>query len=139
MNIWNVSTLAGLAMLGWVVVGSNLVTSPGIAQVAAGRVAFLRTELKITDAQAADWDRFAATLRDRAQGLDAMVEQKRKDRATPPNLLDRMEERVKIADQRAAAIREELAAFRPLYASMSDEQKRTANQLLGERFHGIRH
>lgn len=138
MNIWNVSTLAGLAMLGWVVVGSNLVTSPGIAHVATGRLAFMRTELKITDAQAADWDRFAETLRDRAQRLDAMVEQKRKDQATPPNLLDRMEERVTIADQRAASIREELAAFRPLYASMSDEQKRAANQLLEERFHGIR-
>lgn len=37
-----------------------------------GRIAFLRTELQITDAQAIAWDAFADVLRAQARGMEAM-------------------------------------------------------------------
>jgi len=39
-----------------------------------GRIAYLRAELKITDAQAGTWDAFAAALRANAKGLAAVRE-----------------------------------------------------------------
>src|SRR5258708_17515986 len=38
-----------------------------------GRLAFLRTELKISDAQAPAWDHVAQILRDRAATMDGMM------------------------------------------------------------------
>ena len=47
--------------------------APGMAMIdhVEGRIAFLRAELKITDAQAGAWDAFAAALRANAKALSA--------------------------------------------------------------------
>lgn len=42
-----------------------------------GRIAFLRTELQITDAQATAWDAFADVLRAQARGMEAMRDRMR--------------------------------------------------------------
>lgn len=50
--------------------------APGMAMIdhIEGRIAFLRAELKITDAQAGAWDAFAAALRANAKALAAARE-----------------------------------------------------------------
>jgi hypothetical protein len=100
-----------------------------------GRLAFLRTELKITDAQAPAWDRVAAILRDRAVRMDAAIAAVRQARGdgTQPDLLTQMEARIRSGEARIESDRAFLAAFRPLYAALSDEQKTTADELFARR------
>jgi hypothetical protein len=138
---------AGLAVLVVALTGSQFVAERGLAQPAAGvavqperplpgrhiegRLAFLRTELKITDAQAPLWDKVAAALRDRAAKMDAAIAAFRQapSAGTSPDLPDRMETRIRSGEARIESDRAVLAAFRPFYAALSDEQKKTAEEL----------
>lgn len=145
---------AGLALLVAGFAGSQFVAERGLAQVAAegaqprperplpgrhieGRLAFLRTELKITDAQAPLWDKLAAALRDRAAKMDAAIAAFRQARSagTPPDLPAQMEARIRSGEARIEADRAVLAAFRPLYAALSDAQKKTAEELFARHRH----
>jgi hypothetical protein len=139
---------AGLALMAAAFVGSQFVAERGAAQVATdsaqvrperplpgrhieGRLAYLRTELKITDAQAPLWDKVAAALRDRATKMDAAIAAFRQARSddTRPDLLGQMEGRIRSGEARIESDRAFLAAFRPLYAALSDDQKKTAEEL----------
>jgi LTXXQ motif family protein len=104
------------------------------------RLAYLKTALKITDAQSKQWNAFADVLRKQAKARDAKVEEMRakfEANKGKPNqdvsAIDRMERREKMMTDAAASLSEVLAAAKPLYASLSDEQKQTADELLGGR------
>jgi hypothetical protein len=96
-----------------------------------GRIAFLRTELKITDAQAPLWDKVAAALRENDQTRRDAFTAMRGSRDQRPTALERLERREKFAAQQAASTAKLRTALEPLYASMTDEQKKDADQLLG--------
>jgi hypothetical protein len=106
------------------------------------RLAYLRTALKITDAQHAQWDAFAATLRKHAREADQRVQALRAEGAargekrTPPTAIERMER----GQQRLAAAytrqTETLAAAKPLYAALSPDQQKIADELLTPRRDG---
>ena len=109
------------------------------------RLAYLKTALKITPAQEKQWATLAAVLRRQAQDMDAKIQQRREARQnrdqaqTPPNAIERMEQRQQFladAAKRTGAI---LAAAKPLYASFSPEQKQTADELFAHRGHHFRH
>jgi hypothetical protein len=109
-----------------------------------GRIAFLRTELHITDAQAPLWDKVAAVLRENDRARRDAFASMRAARDQRPTVLDRLERRQKFAEQQAAATAKLRTALEPLYASMSDQQKKTADELFagGGRYHrhmGRRH
>lgn len=106
-----------------------------------GRLAFLKTELKITDAQAPQWNAFADAMRANAKrmsdlrgtmmsggmmGQGAMSGQG----GTGLNLPERLDR----AEQHMAAHLEMLRSMKgpatQLYAALSDEQKRVADQLI---------
>lgn len=94
-----------------------------------GRIAFIYTELKITPAQQSQWDRVAAAMRANDQDMHKAFESMRANRGTtPPNALQRLELRTQ-ADQRF------LEAFRPLYTSLSDDQKQAADEMFGHHGH----
>ncbi|MGE5146095.1 MAG: Spy/CpxP family protein refolding chaperone [Candidatus Eiseniibacteriota bacterium] len=107
-----------------------------------GRIAFLQAELKITPAQKAQWDKVATVMRETAKSDAAMFEQMRAQRtANPsakPDALERMNDRIKFGEARTASMKKFVEAFTPLYNSLSDEQKQTANELFGGRHHGMR-
>jgi hypothetical protein len=96
-----------------------------------GRLAFLRTELKITDAQTPQWNKFADAVRSVAKNAQGMMQQMMQgggaQHTTAPDLLARYE---KMLTVRLDAVRTVKTAFDPLYAALSDEQKRTADELL---------
>jgi len=109
------------------------------------RLAYLKTALKITDAQQAQWNGFADTLRKHAREADQRVQTARTEasghaKGAPPTAIDRMERgQVRLA---AAYTRmsETLAAAKPLYAAFSPEQQKIADELLTPRRHaGSRH
>ena len=95
-----------------------------------GRLAFLKTELKITPAQEPQWTRFAEVVRNTAKNAQATkppMMQGGMKASTAPERLGHYE---KTLTSRLETIRALKAAVDPLYASLSDEQKKLADELL---------
>jgi hypothetical protein len=95
-----------------------------------GRIAFLRAELKITNAQAAAFDAVANAMRENDRQMRAAFEARRQQRGQQVNLLDRLDQRQKGAEAMASATSRLKAAWGPLYASLTDDQKKTADELM---------
>ncbi len=98
-----------------------------------GRIAFLRAELKITDEQTRVWNAFADALRARAQKLaetgGSMAGQGAAQQ--PPTVVDRLDLQERLLTARLEGLKAIKAAVVPLYAALSDDQKKTADELLG--------
>jgi hypothetical protein len=99
-----------------------------------GRIAFLRTELKITDAQAGAWNGFADALRANAKKLaEVRASMMPKPGDTQPQA-STMADRLDLQEQwllaRLDGIRTMKSAFTKLNETLSDDQKKTANDLL---------
>ena len=96
-----------------------------------GRIAFLRTELKITDAQDAAWNAFADALRTNAKSLGevraAMMPQAG---AAQQDLVDRLGLQEKWLAARLEGTRAIKSALTNLVGTLSDDQKTTADELL---------
>jgi hypothetical protein len=94
-----------------------------------GRIASLKTELKITDAQTAQWNRFADALRATAKSMNGMFEQMMQTgaAATLPARLDRHE---KMMSAHLNSLKTLKDAAEPLYAALSDDQKKIADRLM---------
>jgi Spy/CpxP family protein refolding chaperone len=103
-------------------------------QFAEGRIAFVKAELKITPAQEAQWQQVAAAMRENAKTLAQMITTTRQNRVTM-DAIQRLELREQFAKLRADNEARPLAAFKPLYASLSPEQQQMANQLIGANHH----
>jgi hypothetical protein len=109
------------------------------------RLAYLKTALKITDAQQAQWDAFADTLRKQARDADQRMQARRsqmaeKRKGTPPTAIERMEFRQARLAAASARLNETLAAAKPLYAALSPEQQKIADELLARGgHHAFRH
>ena len=94
-----------------------------------GRIAFLRAELQITQAQTQLWEAVATTLRENDRAMrDAFAQRPERDAAG--TVLDRLERRQKFAELQAASTAKLRNAVAPLYAAMSEDQKKNADELL---------
>jgi periplasmic protein CpxP/Spy len=98
-------------------------------QLVDGRIAFLRTELKITPAQEADWRQVAAAMRQNADALDQQITTTRQHH---PNMdaIQRLTLRGEFAKLRADNDARLLTALKPLYASLTPQQQQMANALM---------
>ena len=108
----------------------------GVFDRIEGRIAFLRAELRITDAQTPVWNVFADALRTQAQKLRQMSSAPA-DRNALQNglaLLDRLDRQERLLSARIEGVRAIRSALAPLLAALSDEQKKTADELLGAHF-----
>jgi hypothetical protein len=96
-----------------------------------GRLAFLRTELKITDSQLPLWNAVADAIRANAKSMVEMSGGMMGSSQTA-TLPDKLALRVKMMRAHLDALHRFKAAVEPLYAVliMSDEQKKTAEELL---------
>jgi Spy/CpxP family protein refolding chaperone len=102
------------------------------------RIAFLKAELKITPAEEAQWQQVEAAMRENAKTLDQIMTTARQNRAGT-NAVQHLELRYQFAKVRAENNDRFLAAFKPLYASLSPEQQRTADQLIAAAQHRWHH
>ena len=92
------------------------------------RIAALRAKLLITPAEAPQWNRFTAVMRENAQAMDKNMRQRLKQ--LPSMTAERnMRSYTHIATAHARAMRRLLPAFEHLYTTMSASQKATADQL----------
>jgi hypothetical protein len=98
---------------------------PMMADRTEGRIAFQKTELKITDAQLPLWNAVADTIRANAKSGMGMM-----DNMGQGSLTERLAAREKHLATQAEALRKFKSAVDPLYAALTDEQKKTADELL---------
>jgi hypothetical protein len=95
-----------------------------------GRLAFLKTELKITDAQLPLWNVVADAIRANAKNMGAMMSGGMMAGSETATLPDKLALREKMMTAHLDGLRRFKAAVDPLYAALSPEQKKTADQLL---------
>ena len=105
----------------------------GMADHVEGRIAFLKAELKITEAQMPQWNAFADVLRENARRMSVLPTTMSgifgQDNASvsAPDRLNRMEQMISIMLE---AVKGTKAALAPLYAVFTEEQKKVADQLI---------
>ena len=103
---------------------------PRMGAMVDGRLAYLKSELEITDAQAAAWDAYATAVEGRVETMQGMHEGMM-ETMTAGTAIERMD--VRIAGMEAML--ESLKAMKPategLYAALSDDQKKLADELIG--------
>jgi periplasmic protein CpxP/Spy len=100
-----------------------------------GRIAFWKAELKITPAEEGQWQQVEAAMRENAKALDQTISAARQNRGNM-GAIQRLELREQFAKVRADNDARLIAAFKPLYSSLSPEQQQMANQLAGAHHHG---
>ena len=94
-----------------------------------GRIAYLKAELKVTDAQSAPWNAFADTMRADAAAMKTMHEGMGKA-PMPTAMPDRMAARRKMMSERMAMMDRSEASMKTLYAALSTGQRTTFDQLM---------
>jgi len=110
----------------------------GMADRVEGRIAFLKTELKITEAQMPQWNAFADALRSNASRMSGMPATMMQggmmgQEGAPMTAPDRLERMEKMMSAMLESVKATKAALMQLYAVLTDEQKKTADQLI----HGV--
>ena len=104
-----------------------------IARLQDGRFAMIKESLKLNDAQLQLFAPVEAQMRAaaaaRAQRREERSKRREQGAATPPSLPDRLELASERMAERAQRMKAFAEAFKPFYASLSEEQKATANVL----------
>jgi uncharacterized protein (DUF305 family) len=101
-----------------------------------GRIAFLKAELKITEAQTPAFNALAQVMRANAEQNSANMKKMREQRGpdqAKPGTIERLEMRAAMTRQMAEQSQRTLEATKPLYSQLSDAQKKTADELLNAR------
>ena len=119
----------GMPMVGMMMGQDGMGGMSMMAGHVEGRLAFLKTELKITDAQLPLWNAVADVIRANAKTMGSMGDGMMGDMQTS-TLPEKLAAREKMMTAHLEALRKFKAAVDPLYAALSDEQKKTADELL---------
>jgi hypothetical protein len=93
-----------------------------------GRLAYIKAELKITEAQESPWNAYAAAARDNANAMRAHCTTMM-SRRSGLSLPDRLDQHEQLMAAQLDAIRAMNKALKPLYVALSENQKKAADQL----------
>jgi hypothetical protein len=118
--------MGGGAQMG---MGGTAMPGMGIAEHVEGRIAFLRAELQITDAQAKTWDDFAGVLRDNAKRLKEANMPMMSD-APASRLLAQLDSQERMLATKLERVRATKTAYASLYEALTVEQRKTVDELL---------
>jgi hypothetical protein len=103
------------------------------------RLAYAKTALKITDAQQPQWDAYANQVRKIAQDLEQRFKARRSEgqsgrpQAQQLNAIERLERAQSFHAAAITRINQILAVEKPLYAALSPEQQKVADEVLRPR------
>lgn len=110
----------------------------GMSEHVDGRLAYLRAELKLTEQQSAQWTAFADGFRAAAQktaqqcaAMDAGKDQVAPGGA-PSGVLEQLAKMERHMTAHLESVRAVKSAAEPLFAALTDEQKKTANEVMTE-------
>jgi LTXXQ motif family protein len=95
-----------------------------------GRLAYLKAELRITEAQGPQWQAFADATRSNAS---AMSEMRNATQKRSMSLPDRLALEDKGVTAHLAALKKTEESVAKLYAVLSDDQKKIADQIIARR------
>lgn len=144
---WGQGMMGPNGMMGWGMMGpggwSNRMMGPGMGYgmmgagmmmgygpAVDGQLAYVKAELGITDAQAQAWDGYVKAVKDRAttmQGMHASMMQAMQGGTA----LDRMETHIQAMQAMLDSMKAIVPVTETLYKSLTDEQKKKADLLLG--------
>lgn len=96
---------------------------------AAGRIAFLKAELEITDSQKPVFDAYTAVLKDNLQNMHAM-RQSMMGAMSAKTAVERLDAHLSMMEGRTASLQKVKPKLEALYAALNDEQKKKANAML---------
>jgi protein CpxP len=99
-----------------------------------GHIKDLRARLKITSAEESQWNAVAQTMRETASELDAAIGRRHAIMKTATAVED-LNAYADIAQSHADGVKRLSAAFAPLYAAMSGDQKKVADNVFAQRAH----
>ena len=88
----------------------------------------LHTKLQITPAQEDQWNKVASAMRENAAQMDILIYNRTAKLGTM-NAVDNLKSYKDVSDAHTACLVRFIAAFEPLYASMSDTQKANADAI----------
>ncbi|MGV3628545.1 MAG: Spy/CpxP family protein refolding chaperone [Betaproteobacteria bacterium] len=102
------------------------------------RLAYIKTALKITDAQQTQWDAYAGVMRRQAKEADARIQSHREKMAANTEhkhltAIERLERRQAFMAAASTRIGERLTVQKPLYAALSSEQQQIADKVFASR------
>jgi len=92
------------------------------------QIADLKKQLKITPQQEPQFNAFAEVMRNNAQELDALM---RQPGSGPPNAVEEVKRFAQFSETQANGMKRLVPALQALYDSLSDPQKKVADQVLG--------
>lgn len=102
----------------------------GPANHIEGRLAFLKTELGITDAQMDLWEDYADAMRSAASSMQGMHETMMSG-DWPRSFPERMDRHEQMMSARLEALKTLRNAAVPLYEALDEEQKQVADGIMG--------
>jgi hypothetical protein len=129
----------GGGMMGAHGMGSQCTMADGVANMGMmsamtghveGRLAFLKTELKITDTQLPLWNKFADALRNNAKAMSKVMQGGVAGFGQSETVPGRLAARAKLLTAQLDALQNLKVAIDPLYAALSAEQKKTADEIM---------
>lgn len=97
-----------------------------------GRLAYIKADLEITDAQLPAWNAYADAVRARRPKMEEMHAEMMKAKESG-DALQRMNARIKGLETMLDGLKVSKPAIEALYAALTDEQKKKADQLLARR------
>ena len=102
------------------------------------RLAYVKTALKITDAQQSQWDAYANLARKNAQDMEQRFKSRQSGEPRHPghqrpNAIERLERAQSFHAEAVTRINQLLSVEKPLYAALSPEQQKVADVVLNPR------
>ena len=103
------------------------------------RLAYVRTALKITDAQQSQWDAYANLVRKNAKDMEQRFPSRQSgkpghEQRQRPNAIERLERAQSFHAEAVTRINEILGVEKPLYAALSPAQQKVADVVMNPRF-----
>lgn len=95
-----------------------------------GRLAFLKAELKITDAQTPAWNKLADAIRNSVATRSERLRGKRSGDDKAKTLIERLDAHERFMTARLDEIKQIKAAWSELYQGLSESQKKEADEIV---------
>ena len=108
---------------------ANCPMTGGSASFSDGRIAFLKAELGITDAQKSAWEAYAAQIKANLQSMQGM-QSTMMTMVAAKTPVERLDASIAAMESRTKALKDIKPALAALYTALSADQKTKADQLL---------
>ena len=99
------------------------------------RIKQLHADLKITQDQESKWNSVAQAMRDNASNMDKLIAENKQQGTPNRSAVDDLDANQKFVQAHLDGLKNFTSAFKSLYDSMSDQQKKTADQLFAKMNH----